>query len=127
MADYDNPADDPASQILQGRLAAMADVPGATTDDKLQEISRYDQSNAASLQEDGDGTYLGDRLMNATNQLHESAAAAEQPPAESPGLLDQLEDFGHQAMQTAQDTYSQAEHYVEEHAHQLMDEVQPDQ
>jgi hypothetical protein len=124
MADYDNPADDPASQILQRRLAAMADVPGATTDDKLHEISRYDQSNAAARQEDGDGTYLGDHLMNATNQLHESAA---EQPAESPGLLDQIEDFGHQAMQTAQDTYSQAEHYVEEHAHQLMDEVQPDQ
>jgi len=123
MADYDNPADDPASQILQRRLAAMEDVPGATTDDKLHEISRQDQSNAASLQEDGDGTYLGDRLMNATNQLHESA----EQPAESPGLLDQIEDFGHQTMQTVQDTYSQAEHYVEDHAHQLMDEVQPDQ
>ena len=125
MADYDNPADDPASHILERRLAAMEDVPGATTDDKLHEVSRQDHNLAASLQEDGDGTYLGDRLMNATNHLHESATG--QPPAESPGLLDQIEDFGHQAMQTTQDTYSQAEHYVEEHAHQLMDEVQPDQ
>jgi hypothetical protein len=124
MADYDNPADDPAAQILQRRLAAMDDVPGATTDDKLHEISRQDAGLAASLQEDGDGTYLGDRLMNAANHLHETAAGQ---PAEEPGLLGQIEDFGHQAWQTAQDTYSQAEHFVEEHAHQLVDEIQPDQ
>lgn len=118
MADYDNPAD---SQTLQRRLDAMADVPGATTEDKLHEISRQDASLAASLQEDGDGTYLGSKIMN----VHLDPTPEE--PAHEPGLLDQIEDFGHQAWQAAEDTYSQAEHYVEEHAQQLVDDVQPDQ
>ena len=111
-------------------VAQLSELPHDEASDILRERTREQELQAERLQEDGDGTYLGDRLMNATNHLHDSEIT-EQPATEGPGLLDQVGQFGQdmwqQAAEFAEHPIDNTQHFIEEHAGQLVDEVQPEQ